>query len=115
MSHGFSISLVPGSLFLAILAGALSISSCSEGPPPPPPPTDAHITFVNDSNSGSTYDIVLDGVRIGAISPQQSISRTVVPNVEHDVRFQFANSGSIACQGSPILAPMESLTLSCDN
>lgn len=74
----------------------------------------AKIYFENRS-SNSTYDVILDGVRIGSIGTGQSMSRTVAAG-EHTILFRFANLSSIACsQAHPNLATCECETYYCTN
>jgi hypothetical protein len=74
----------------------------------------ADVTFLNGSDY-STYDVILDGSRIGTISPGRSITRTVAAGV-HSVQFIFSNTGQPACyEAHPNLAACEKTTLSCSN
>ncbi|MFH1313986.1 MAG: hypothetical protein ABIJ00_12280 [Candidatus Eisenbacteria bacterium] len=74
----------------------------------------AEMTFVNKS-SHSTYDVILDGSRIGSISPGHSISRTVAAG-QHSFQFLFSNTGEAACyEGHPNLAMCQRLEFSCSN
>ncbi len=74
----------------------------------------AKIYFENRS-SNSTYDVILDGARIGSIGTGQSMSRTVAAG-EHTILFRFANLSSIACsQAHPNLATCACETYYCTN
>ncbi len=55
----------------------------------------ANAVFKNESQH-STYDVILDDVTIGSISPKQSIS-TIVSAGRHRVEFRFSNSTTRAC------------------
>jgi hypothetical protein len=74
----------------------------------------AEVTFVNRS-SHSTYDVLLDGSRLGSISPDRSISRSVAAG-HHSYQFIFSNSGRPACyEAHPNLATCEKAVFSCSN
>lgn len=61
------------------------------------------IEVTNDSVTNQTYEIVIDGIRFGAITPGQSDSWEVSPG-PHIVETNFAGGG-IAC--SPALPTVE--------
>ena len=74
----------------------------------------AHIKVENRS-SHTTYDIILDGSRIGAISPGHNIEQDISAGESHTLEWKFANTGATACRSNPNLAKCSSHVFSCSN
>ena len=91
-------------LFLSIPLLAISCTGSSK--------SSTKFVFKNESVTNQTYDVLIDGSRIGSISPGGDLTRTVNPG-QYQVRFNFAN-GSTACSTSnPQIASGEIITLTC--
>jgi len=73
------------------------------------------ITFGNNSNTNSTYDIIWDGAKIATIAPgQESDVFTVAASIQHTLVFQFTNTSDLACTAStPVIAQCDSRIFSC--
>ncbi len=70
------------------------------------------IKVTNDSVSNETYDILIDGVRVGAITPGGSDTFTTTPG-HHVVSINFA-SGGIACTpAAPSVEECQTFGLVC--
>ncbi len=112
----------PAILLLVIL---IANSSCDLVVVPEPEPAPERIAcevnntgqmrFVNDSSSGKTYHIGLNGVRIETLAPgEESSFHTVASGKKHTLVFQVANSNSLACNTStPIIAQCDRRVFSC--
>ena len=70
------------------------------------------ISVTNESSSSSTYDVVIDGVRVGAVSPGQSAEYNVTPG-SHIVQINFANGGAACSAAAPSVAECNTFGLSC--
>ncbi len=106
-------------LLVTLILGVFVFISCEKDPVDPIPDCEknntATITFCNNSSSNSTYDVIFDGVRIGSISPNQSIKRTVASG-NHSVLFKYSNTGYAACSiAYPNLATCEKFSLCCSS
>lgn len=97
-------------ILLAVLVGclALTVAGCQD----PFAPDKATIIFRNRAQH-ATYDCILDGARIGAISPDHTIEREVATG-SHTVAFMFANTNNSACStATPNLAAGATEEFSC--
>lgn len=74
---------------------------------------DPKATFRNESNSNSTYNILIDGTEVGAISPFQELTRKVSEG-KHEFTWKFANSGGTACFGSWTFDAGDEETFTCN-
>src|SRR5262245_55671803 len=112
-------------LILTILIlGPLMVAACSGNsptaptpPPPPPPPScqtnnTADIAFINGLNLTTT--VRWDGSIIATLGPGQSTSPiTAAAGTPHRLDFLIANTGVIACTGTPVLAQCSNTTQTC--
>lgn len=76
----------------------------------------AQVRFENRSAGNRSYDIVWDGIRTASgLAPGQSTDPiTVAAGVAHTLRFQLANSATLACnQASPVLTQCSSQVYWC--
>lgn len=88
-------------------AAVVGLGACAEDDPTGPDQTSslceinhfAAVTFKNNSRR-STYDVLLNGSRIGVIAAGASISRNVPADISHTVLFKYSNSNQNACSQS---------------
>ena len=70
------------------------------------------INVENDSNTSSTYNVVIDGVQVGALTPGESETFEVTPG-NHIVEIKNA-AGGFACSTSfPAVAECTTFGLVC--
>ncbi len=70
------------------------------------------IRVTNDSVSNKTYEVIIDGVRVGALTPGGSDTFTVTPG-NHLIEINFA-AGGVACTPSaPAVAECQTYGLTC--
>lgn len=73
----------------------------------------ATVRFKNDS-AGATYDVVMDGYRVGTIGPGNTETTTAAAG-GHTFTFYFAGTNNVACStATPNLAQCDSYVFSCD-
>ena len=70
------------------------------------------IRVTNDSNSNETYDILIDGVRVGAITPGGSDTFSTTPG-NHIVAINFAGGGIACTPAFPAVAECTTFGLVC--
>lgn len=120
------------SVFVFAFAAIIGLGACAEDDPtgpgggggggggPDPTPScetnhSANVTFKNSSRR-STYDVLLDGSRIGVIAAGERISRKVSAGVSHTVLFRYSNTNQNACsQSSNSFVQCSSRILSCSS
>jgi len=85
---------------------------CSPNPYAVPVPPDcvshntAKATFTNASTTNSSYDVLLDGVKVTTVAPGQTSDEFVVAALElHIVQFNFANTTTAACTPPEVYTP----------
>ena|SRR5690349_12491283 len=104
---------------VALLAAACGGSPAAPSTPPPPPiaacvsQNTADVTLVNASPSQATYDVLIDNVKKGTLSPGQSATYTVVAGVSHAIVSQFTNTTLAACSSTPSFVQCSSQSLTC--
>lgn len=98
-----------------VCVNGYSGSNC-EIPPQDPCVINNTATFCmrNNSISYSTYDIILDGIRIMTLSPGQQDCVTVTAGF-HNLRINFTNTNTRACNdSSPSMAQCSVTSLVCN-
>ena len=104
-------SLVAGKVLALALIAALCGSGCEN--PLEPCNGMAEIKFENQSRH-SSYDVIVDGSRIGTIGKGDDMTHEVAPGT-HTVQFVYSNTARSACsQSQPNVAKCETITLSCN-
>jgi hypothetical protein len=105
---------------LAVLLICVLLIGCESDPVSPDPTPEcerlgtAEVVFLNRS-AHSTYDVILDGSRIGSIAPNHSIMRVVAAG-QHSHQFFFSNTGQPACSVAyPNVAACQRMTFSCSS
>lgn len=105
-------------ILATFVASACSGSPAAPAPTPPPvaacvSQNTADVTLVNASPSQATYDVLIDNVKKGTLSPGQSVTYTVVAGVSHAIISQFTNTTVAACSSSPSFVQCTSQTFTC--
>ena len=100
---------------ISALAGAIGCASPSEPSSSCRTNDTGTVSFQNQSNTNSTYDIVWDGSYIATISPgQTSRDFEVAAGVQHTLQFKKTNTNALACTAStPTVAQCSIHTYSC--
>ena len=70
------------------------------------------IKVTNDSVSNETYDILIDGVRVGAITPGGSDTFNTTPG-NHLVQINFAGGGIACTPAAPAVEECTTFGLVC--
>lgn len=104
-------------------AAVLLATACGSDSPTAPPPVvvplcqsanTATIAFGNRSTTNSTFDLVIDGVRRGAIGPgDTSAPFTLAAGVSHTIVAVFTNTTTTACSSTPVPVQCTTQTLTC--
>lgn len=109
-----------GLLTLALARSLLTLTGCPVDQPTEPTTPDcqrystASVAFENHS-SHSTYDVILDGVRVATIGSGRSYSITVAAGC-YSFTFRFSNTTANACSpGTPNLAVGSCQTYYCSS
>ena len=94
-------------LVLLIILTALGCSKSAPTTPDPPEIPDtptgdcqidstAWVTFKNNSNSNTTYDVIWDGAKKVTITPGTTSPTYTVPSGQHTMKYVVTNTNTIA-------------------
>ena len=90
---------------ILVLLIILTISGCKKSTPTAPDPlpirdceknSTAWVTFENNSNSNTTYDVIWDGVKKVTIAPGTKSPTYTVASGQHTLRYNVTNTNIIA-------------------
>ena len=70
------------------------------------------IQVTNESVTNQTYEIIIDGVRVGALTPGGSDTFTVTPG-NHLIAINFAGGGIACTPSAPAVAECATFGLTC--
>lgn len=121
MTKGICIRILTLIIILTILGCGEKSQPTTPDPPAPPTIPDcerystAAVVFQNRSNTGLTYDVVVDGTKLLTLAPNTSSNIVTLASGQHTILFKVTNTNLIACQGFTVnLAMCSEWTYWCD-
>lgn len=105
-------------LILGLISAACG-SSAPTAPSAPPAPVcqtnqTADLTLANASPNNYTFDVLIDNVRRGTVSPGQSLGPvSVTAGINHTVESRLTNTTVVACTSTTSFAVCTTPTLTC--